>query len=199
MHPDKRQPLSLEATHVLISQAQAGDRASLEELFSRYSPRLMLWASGRISSDPTLRHLAETSDLVQDVLTRTFENLGTFRQSGSPFIAFLRTGLRNAITDLAKKARYRPSPRDPDPTLADLAPGPLQEYESRSDFERFDAAFATLDEDEQAVIFLRFEMGVEYGEIASVLGRPNGDAVRAFHSRTLAKLRGRLMTSGDAQ
>lgn len=192
MESNSRPPLSLEATHVLLAHAQTGDRASLEELFSRCAPRLNRWFSGRVSADPSLRHLAQTSDLVQDVLTRVYENMNSYRETGTPFVAYLRCSMENAIKDLRRKARHRPSPRDPDGTAADPGPSPLQEYEGSSDFERFDEGFAKLDVEERAVIFFRFEMGLDYDELAPVLGRPNADAVRAFYSRSLTKLRGHM-------
>ena len=66
----------LDATRLLLARARDGDEAALERLFERYLPRLQRWARGRLPS--WARDMADTHDLVQDTLLRTFRKIDGF-------------------------------------------------------------------------------------------------------------------------
>ena len=67
---------TLEGPQVLLDRARAGDNQALDRLFERYLPRLQRWARGRLPV--WARDLADTHDLVQDTLLRTFKRIDGF-------------------------------------------------------------------------------------------------------------------------
>ena len=71
-----KNPPEAESSVELLARARAGDNQALDNLFSRYLPRLERWAHGRLP--PWARDARETQDLVQDTLTQVFLKLGSF-------------------------------------------------------------------------------------------------------------------------
>ena len=69
-----------ESSIELLPKARAGDAAALEELLSRYRPRLKRWATGRLPR--YARDITDTDDLVQDALVGTVRNLQAFEHRG---------------------------------------------------------------------------------------------------------------------
>jgi RNA polymerase sigma-70 factor, ECF subfamily len=63
--------LAAESSIELIEPAKAGDSHALDTLIARYLPRLQRWASGRLPA--WARDLAETQDLVQETVYKTFK------------------------------------------------------------------------------------------------------------------------------
>ena len=69
-NPDASGPIDPESTFHLLDRARAGDQEALERLFERHVKPLQRWARGRLPR--WARDLADTDDLVQDTLLRTF-------------------------------------------------------------------------------------------------------------------------------
>ena len=74
--PSQRAHLDPESTFSLIERARGGDEQALERLFARHLKPLQRWASGRLPK--WARNLADTDDLVQDTLLKTFKRLESF-------------------------------------------------------------------------------------------------------------------------
>src|SRR5262245_60535817 len=82
----------------LLERARAGDASALNILMGRYLPRLRRWASGRLPR--WARDVADTQDLVQDVVLQTFKNIETFEpRSEGALQAYLRQSIVNRIRD----------------------------------------------------------------------------------------------------
>ena len=60
----------------LLERARAGDTRALSVLFRRHGPELRQWARGRLPR--WARNVADTADVVQDVLLRTFRRIDRF-------------------------------------------------------------------------------------------------------------------------
>ena len=60
-------------TLYLVDRVKRGDQEALAVLMERFLPRLQRWASGRLPGG--VRDLADTSDLVQDVLLQSFRKM----------------------------------------------------------------------------------------------------------------------------
>ena len=58
----------------LLARAKAGDRAALDQLFSRHIPVLKRWASGRLPR--WARDITDTTDVVQETVLAVFDRLG---------------------------------------------------------------------------------------------------------------------------
>ena len=74
--PSETAEVDVESTFSLIERARAGDTQALERLFARHLRPLQRWATGRLPK--WARDLADTDDLVQDTLLRTFKKIESF-------------------------------------------------------------------------------------------------------------------------
>ena len=171
----------------LLNRAQTGDDRALDELCSRYLPRLYRWAAGRLSQ--STRRVVETGDLVQEVLLGTIRNLEDLhpRYPGS-FPAYLRRALLNRINDETRKAGRRPPLAALDGNEPDCSPSPLERSIGQDLQQQYETAMMRLKEEERAAVFLRVELKIDYAEIASVLSKPSSDAARMTVQRALVRL-----------
>src|SRR5262245_12898579 len=98
MSEDRAFPTASESTFDLIDRAKAGDQRAIERLFDRHLKPLQRWAKGRLPQ--WARDLADTEDLVQDVLLQTFKRIDNFevRRVGA-LQAYLRQAVVNRVRD----------------------------------------------------------------------------------------------------
>jgi RNA polymerase sigma factor (sigma-70 family) len=171
----------------LLVRARAGDREALESLLRLYVPALRRWARGRLPQ--WARDAAETEDLVQDTVLKTFKRLDTFdfRHDGA-LRAYLREAVMNRIRDECRRVRRRPEIAALDERAPDGGVSPLEAAIGVEAVERYEAALGALRDEERQAIVARVEMGFSYQEIAIMLGKPSPDAARVAISRALVRL-----------
>jgi RNA polymerase sigma-70 factor (ECF subfamily) len=176
-----------ETTFRLIDRARSGDQEALEQLFARYLKPLQRWARGRLPG--WARDLADTDDLVQDTLLRTFRKIEGFepRRVGA-LQAYLRQAVLNRIRDELRRRRRRPEMTELDGLELDGAAPPLEEAIGREAIERYESALTRLRPEEREAIIARVEMGYSYEELAEALGKPSAEAARKAAERALVRL-----------
>ena len=187
-HEPSRRPESLhESTCNLLNQAKDGDSQALDELCTRYLPRLHQWATGRIPY--YARSLVDTNDLVQETLVRTVRQLDGFlpRHPGA-FPAYLRKTILNRIREEIRRTTNKPAVRSLTGDEQDPSPSPLEQAIGRDLAERYEEALLHLKEEDRAAIFLRIEMGMNFNEIADALNKPSTNAAWMAVSRALVRL-----------
>ena len=178
---------ALDATRELLYRAKEGDREALDQLMSRYLPRLRRWASGRLPM--YARSLLDTADLVQDTLLRVIEGLDRVEVRGpGGFQAYVRTAVLNRIRDEVRWAGRRPGPDGVPETLPDRQPTPLENAIGADLLERYEAGMARLDERNRQLLHLRIELDFDYDEIAAMTGRDSRNTARMAVQRALSKL-----------
>jgi RNA polymerase sigma factor (sigma-70 family) len=179
-------PRDLESTFELLERARRGDDGAIERLFARHLKPLQRWASGRLPR--WARDLADTDDLVQDTLLRTFKRMEDFepRRLGS-LQAYLRTAVLNRLRDELRRKGRQPETTGLDSVNAD-GQSPIEETIGRETVEEYERALATLKPEEQEAIIGRVEMGYTYEELAQALGKPTPDAARKAAQRALVRL-----------
>lgn len=178
---------SWDSTLSLLTRARAGDEESMNDLFARYRPALQRWAHGRLPA--RVRDLADTSDLVQEVLAQTFKKIGGFEHRGEgAFHAYLRQAVMNRIRDELRRAERRPAFVELEESRPDDGVSPLEAAIGAEVVEQYEAALQRLTEEERELIVARIELGLTYAELASVLGRPSPDAARMAVGRALVRL-----------
>jgi RNA polymerase sigma-70 factor, ECF subfamily len=91
-----------ESTFALIERARDGDEQALERLFARHLRPLQRWASGRLPK--WARDLADTDDLVQDTLLKTFRRIESFEPRR---VGALQAYLRSSPTEQLSVERRR--------------------------------------------------------------------------------------------
>jgi RNA polymerase sigma-70 factor (ECF subfamily) len=181
----RQEPAPAERTQDLLRRAQAGDDFALEQLLSRYYPRLQRWATGRLPR--SARQLVDTQDIVQEVLIKAIRHIDGFEQRhGEAFQAYLRKALFNRIKDEIRRkslahGELAHEPRDPGPSPVEVAIG-------RELYERYEAAYDRLKPEDQHAIFLRIELDLSMKEVAEIMQKPSADAARMAVSRALLRL-----------
>lgn len=178
---------SLESTSELIRRVREGDRESLERLMARHVAPLRRFASGRLPR--WARDLADTDDLVQDTLLRTFSKMDDFEVRGAGALhAYLRQAVMNRLRDeLRRKGRVPPLVDINNMELAGQG-SPLEETIGREAAARYVAALARLEPEERELIIGRVEMEYSFADLADMLGKPTPDAARKAARRALLRL-----------
>lgn len=177
----------LESTSELIRRVRDGDSESLERLIERHVAPLRRFVSGRLPR--WARDLADTDDLVQDTLLRTFSRMDAFEVRGVGALhAYLRQAVMNRLRDeLRRKGRVPPLVDIESLELAGQG-SPLEETLGREAAARYVAALARLDPEERELIIGRVEMEYSFADLADMLGKPTADAARKAARRALLRL-----------
>ncbi len=156
----------------LAERHRRGDGRAFDEVYSRYSTMIFNLAL-RMSGD---RDVA--ADLTQDVFLRIYRHLGTFRGGSTLKTWVYRVGLNQCRSKLGRR-------RPPEQPLAeegaegvaplpDTARGPEEMAMAGEAAERVGTALAGLPFAFREAVVLRDLQGLEYEEIASLLGVPIG-------------------------
>jgi RNA polymerase sigma factor (sigma-70 family) len=171
----------------LLARVQAGDPQASEELVAHEVPPLIDWTTGRLPR--YVRTMADTQDIVQDVVIRVWPTLRSFRADGPGALqAYLRRAVRNQIVDEIRKAvRHRTDYEVPD-SYPDASPSPFRLAAQAQGLARYRAALATLSRLDQALIVARVEHHESYEQVAAAVGKPNANAARVSVTRALARL-----------
>ena len=167
----------------LLSAARGGDRRALDDLLRRHQPRL--WALCRRLTGTD----ADADDAAQEALVSIVRALPGF-DGRSRFGTWAYRIAVNASLDELRRRRRRPEPGLPGD--ADVGPGPEPAATGPDPAGAaltvdVDAALCRLPPEFRAPVVLRDLCGLDYAEIAEVLGVPPG-TVRSRISRGRAAL-----------
>jgi RNA polymerase sigma-70 factor (ECF subfamily) len=177
----------LDSTAVLIQRVREGDKDSLERLIQRHLAPLRRYISGRLPR--WARDLADTDDLVQDTLLRTFSKMDSFEVRGVGALqAYLRQAVMNRLRDELRRKGRAPAFVEVDEQHLVGQGSPLEEAIGAEAAARYVAALARLEPEEREAIIGRVEMQYSYADLAEVLGKPTADAARKAARRALLRL-----------
>jgi RNA polymerase sigma-70 factor (ECF subfamily) len=182
-----------ESTFDLVTRAQAGDRAALDELLVRSLPSVQRWAHGRLPI--YARGALDTDDLVQQAAYRTLKRLHLFEPRHVHSLqAYLREAVVNRIRDAVRTQTRRGLKDvafievDPEERRDENTPSPLEEVLKRETVTRYRRGLKQLKPHEQRAVVLRLELEMPYAEIATQLGKPTEAAARMTTKRALNRL-----------
>ena len=156
--------------HQLISRVAGEDEDAFRTLYERFADRVFRYAFTLLRN----QHLAE--EAAQETMIAVWKGAERF-QGRSKASTWIFGIARNKAFDLIR--REKRGERTPDVSLVspDPSPGLLQQ-------EVVAGAMSTLPEPQREVVFLTFYEGLSYGEIAGVLGIPEGTVKsRMFHAK----------------
>ena len=185
--PSDRGQIDPESTFSLLERARAGDEQAIERLFARHLQPLQRWASGRLPK--WARDLADTDDLVQDTLLKTFKRIERFepRRVGA-LQAYLRNAVLNRLRDELRRNGRRPASTNLDSIDVEAGESPLEQAIGREVVAAYEQALERLRPEEREAIIARVELGYSYDELAVMLDKPTADAARKAAERALVRL-----------
>jgi RNA polymerase sigma factor (sigma-70 family) len=171
----------------LLARAQQGDRRALEELFCWHLPQLRRWAFGAVPA--WMRRSGETDDLVQRTALNALRRLKHLDVDQEDQLqGYLRRSLVNLIRDEHRRAKREPGRTPIDDELIASTPSPQRRALARAEMRRYEAALTRLSPANRAAIRGRFEMGLDYAQLARRLRRPTAGAARQAVGRALEAL-----------
>lgn len=178
--------MDLGQTQTLILQALDGTEKDRGVLLEYLRPRLVLWASGRLSAG--LRAKIEPEDVAQEALLAIHKGIGTFEgRDGRAFLGWVFKIAENRIRDLAD--HFNAKKRQPVVPREDFAQTTASAIASRREqVDRVARALPGLPDDYRQVLSLRRFEEREVKEIAEIMDRSE-NAVRILYCRALKALR----------
>jgi RNA polymerase sigma-70 factor (ECF subfamily) len=166
----------------LIRAAQ-GDPDAFGVLYERYVTRIYNYIFYRTG------HPFDAEDLTARVFMRAINHIGTYRNMGVPFSAWLYRIAHNLVANW-----HRDNSRRQEVALEDArdihekTDPPEISLMRNEEFEKLIAILRDLSADRQQLIILKFVEGLSNAEIGVIMGRSEG-AVKSLYHRTLLGLR----------
>ncbi|HZO90088.1 MAG TPA: RNA polymerase sigma factor [Chthonomonadaceae bacterium] len=156
-----------------IARAQSGDAAAIDWLLARYRNRVVRLATH------ILRRPGEAEDVAQEAFVRAFRNLRSFRGEGR-FYSWLYQIVVRICLDRRQSSRWNAeTPLEPVSETLESTDTALGDVETRLLVE---ALLDQLTPQNRAMLVLRELEGLEYEEIARVLGIPVGRVRWRLHA-----------------
>jgi len=171
--------MSSEAT--LVERAVAHDAEAFGKLYDMHVDRIYRHIYYRVGNE------VDAEDLTQQVFLKAWQAIRKYRRTTSPFIAWLMTIGHNLVIDFYRTKKDK-AYLEAEALANHAASNPEQTAEAKLEQQRVRRAILQLSPDEQHVVIMRFIEGFEFAEIASVLGKKEGN-IRVILHRALVKLR----------
>jgi RNA polymerase sigma-70 factor (ECF subfamily) len=153
-----------------LKRVQAGDPSALEALIERYRPRLVRWASGRLSA--YAQRLVRTQDLVQDSLIRAFRKIGQLEIRGEGALqVYLRQVLLNTIRMELRRVRHRPAAIELESGVEADDASPLEQAIGRDALSRHERALDAPRPGDRELVIAHVEFGFSHEELATAMFR----------------------------
>jgi RNA polymerase sigma-70 factor (ECF subfamily) len=172
------------ADRELVERCQRGQLEAYEILVGRYQQRVYGLAYS------TLRNEQDATDLSQETFVKAWQAIRGFKKNSS-FYTWLYRITTNLCIDFVRKRDRRPTVPfeeavDPEADASvEIAPSnqplPTDEVRRRELREQIDAALQELSPEHRVVIQLREFEGLEYAEIAKVVGCQMGTVMSRLH------------------
>lgn len=188
-----------EADVILVAAAQRGEREALDALLRRHHPAVVERCRRVLNNE------ADAHDAAQNALVAVAKGIGRFDGTSS-FTTWLYRVATNAALDEVRRRNRRPEPqmvgaetRDRDGDRRPVPPPPVdtranEALDSVVDRDAINSALENIAPEFRAALVLRDLCGLDYAEIAEVLGIPPG-TVRSRISRGRASLAPHLQRS----
>jgi RNA polymerase sigma factor (sigma-70 family) len=179
--------MSAESSVELFRLAKTGDKAALDRLLSRHVPALRRLVHGRLPR--WARDIADTEDLVQDIVAKTLKQLPKMQiERPGDLYAYLRQGTLNQIRNELRRTATHPRRVELAPELHSASTSPLERAISAEALARYDACLNKLTPIDREAIIGRLELGLTFAELAQALDKRSPDAARVAVSRALVRL-----------
>jgi len=167
----------------LIERARGGDFESFSALYSCYLDAIYRYIYYRTGN------AQDAEDITEGVFLKAWEALPHYKQMGCSFIQWLYRIAHNNIVDYHRHLKVADhEPLEPDAILVDMEQkDALDGVISSEEAASLAGAIATLPEEYQQFITLRFIEGMSHAEIALITGKSEV-ACRGMQHRALTSL-----------
>jgi RNA polymerase sigma-70 factor (ECF subfamily) len=165
----------------LIADAIAGDAEAFALLYESYLDRIYRHIHYRVSNP------SDAEDLTQRVFMQAWSAIGRYRQTNSPFLAWLFTIAHNLTVSFYRSAKSQYYLEHEVVNQGrEISPESAAETGEREIAVR--RAILRLKPQQQQVVMLRFIENLSHAEVAAALGKSEA-AVRVVQHRALHELR----------
>ncbi len=183
-----------EMTHhedgALVRRAKE-DREAFEELYLKYLKKVYTYVYYRVGN------VDDAEDITESVFLHALIHLDRYQDRGIPFSAWLLRIAHNLVANWHRSAsRRRSVGLESTEPLLDPAPTPEETAENREESRRIRDILATLPEERQQALILRYAEGMKHKEIGEVMGKSAG-AIKVLIHRTLVSLHRSLSEKED--
>jgi RNA polymerase sigma-70 factor (ECF subfamily) len=163
----------------LIAQAIRGDKQAVSALYEGYAQAIYRYISYRVGSDMV------AEDLTADVFLRMVQALPRYQDTGAPFGAWLYRIAASQVADHHRGKRRAAEPLSDNQPSDDTDPfGKTAKQQEQAQLRK---ALASLPEDYQTLLILRFMQGLPHTEVAAILGKSEA-SIRVMQHRALKAL-----------
>lgn len=155
-----------------MSQSKAEDTKFMR-IYEKYRVRIYWYVYRKISSQ------SDAEDLTADVFLKLYENWSELtKRKENGILAWIYTVARNAAIDHLRKKGRRSVACELDNVETDQATAVYDDFvrDAMQDemMKEVRNALSLLDEEERDILQLRFQEGLRFGEIASIIGKNEG-------------------------
>lgn len=169
-----------------LLKAASGDTEAFGVLYERYIARIYNYIYYRTGQ------ASEAEDLTAKVFFRAYNHIGSYRNTGVPFSAWLYRIAHNLVANWHRdNSRNKEVPLEDEPQIVHR--GDLPETTVMND-QQVASLFKTLrglTPDRQQLIILKFVQQLSNAEIGVIMGRSEG-AIKSLYHRTLYNLKDEL-------
>lgn len=170
---------------VLVRRAQE-KREAFDALYTKYLRKIYTYVYYRVGN------VEDAEDITESVFLHALVHLDRYQDRGIPFSAWLLRIAHNLVANWHRSAgRQHPVAMDVSVNLHDQTLTPEEALEKAEDIRRLREALASLPEERQQVLILRYAEGMKHREIGEVMGKSAG-AVKVLVHRSLISLHRRL-------
>ncbi len=168
-----------------LTLATQGDTEAFGILYERYVDRIYNYIFYRTGS------AADAEDLTARVFYRAMGHIGSYRDQGVPFSAWLYRIAHNLVANWHRdNSRRKEVPLDDHMSLVQRSEHPEASLVQSQEGERLFTACASCAE-RQLLVILKFVEHLSNAEIAEIMNRSEG-AIKSLYHRTLLSLRDKL-------
>ncbi|MBZ0290140.1 MAG: sigma-70 family RNA polymerase sigma factor [Anaerolineae bacterium] len=163
----------------LIARARQGDKNAVSALYEGYAQAIFRYISYRVESDMV------AEDLTAEVFLRMVQGLPRYEDTGAPFGAWLYRIAATQIADHHRGKRRVAEPLSENQASDDTDPfGKTAKAQEKAQLRR---ALASLPEEYQTLLILRFMQGLPHTEVAAILNKSDAH-IRVIQHRALKAL-----------
>jgi RNA polymerase sigma-70 factor (ECF subfamily) len=160
----------------LTLQSQAGNAAAFAALITKYRSKIFVTAYGMV------RNEHDAWDLAQEAFLKAWRSIHQFKGGSSFYTWLYRITMNVTIEALRRKGRREEV--ELDDAIPSSLPDPRANCLRTEIRERVDVALRELSPEHRAVIVLKELEGLQYNEIAGILGLSLGTVMsRLFYAR----------------